>query len=142
MPKCTYVEQIIKTLTHNNYSDGHRTAWALRSVKCSEGLIIITGLDTGAAPELSLTRTLSEDYTHILASTHIPIYTYEQTIQMGNQTSASGGKMFKLFPSNHGVYWVHMKMKNKDSVCVCQKERLELILTIHTKRNVAVYELR
>lgn len=80
----------IKRLAHRENSSGHRTAETVCSVKQGEeGLIIITGLDTGAAPELSLARPLSGDtHTHTLASTH----TYIHAEQMGNQTSAPGKK--------------------------------------------------
>lgn len=70
--KWTYRKQIPERLQH-----GYRTAQALCSVKHGEGLIIITGLDTGADPELSLARTLSgtHTYTHKLASTHARAHT-------------------------------------------------------------------
>lgn len=56
-----YMCMCIKTLTHYDDSSGHRTAEPVCSVKHGEGLIIITGLDTGAAPELSLARPFSGD---------------------------------------------------------------------------------
>lgn len=91
------------------------------SVKHGEELIIITGLDTGADPELSLARTLSGTHTHthtpprklasIHAHTHVHTHTHTHTIQTGNQTSAPGGKKKCSygFLATDGVYWVHMK---------------------------------
>ena len=81
-------------------SNGHRTAEPVCSVKHGEGLIIITRLDTGAAPVLSLARTLSREthtlvpfiriHTHTHTHTHIDKQIH--TVQMGNQRFAPGGK--------------------------------------------------
>jgi len=61
----------IKRPTHIDNGHGHESAEPVCSVKHGGGLIIITGLDTGAAPELSLARPLSGDtHTHTGLDAH------------------------------------------------------------------------
>ena len=87
-------------------SNGHRTAEPVCSVKHGEGLIIITRLDTGAAPVLSLARTLSRETHTLVPFIHIHTHTHTSTNKYTPYKWVIKGlplgekKMLKWFPSN------------------------------------------